>query len=177
MREIFFKHVFADVTGHAKLIDEYLSNVKCSIHKTYVDNKICFHDSLSDDPDWKVKLSYLLMIAATTEKVKGASDLWKSGSRPYSRHEYPDYGKYMTEKEFKCFKAAAPYAFCDKSEWFKEKRDKSWDIFLPALSSYNERRQKFFKSYALAALLDESMSGYCPKTSKTGGLPNISYEP
>ena len=26
-------------------------------------------------------------------------------------------------------------------------------------------------------IIDESMSAWCPKTSKLGGIPNISYEP
>ena len=80
-------------------------------------------------------------------------------------------------EKFKCFKAAAPYAFCDEKEWFRDARDKSWKVFTPALDSYNERRLDFFKDRALAFLLDESMAGWRPKTSKRGGLPHISNEP
>jgi hypothetical protein len=118
-----------------------------------------------------------LLIAAATENVKGTENLWSRGKRKHSRHYYPDYGKYLSIIDFKCFKAAAPYAFCQKDEWFVDKRDKSWDIFMPAMTSYNKRRLDFFKNKALAIILDESMSGFCPKTSKKGGLPHISHEP
>ena len=49
--------------------------------------------------------------------------------------------------------------------------------FSPALMSYNHRRQSFYKNSALAVLLDESMCGFRPKTTKTGGMPNITFEP
>ena len=40
---------------------------------------------------------------------------------------------------------------------------------------YNEKRNNLLRVIYL--ILDESMSGWRPKTSKTGGLPNISHEP
>ena len=39
---------------------------------------------------------------------------------------------------------------------------------------YKQKRRNLFK--AILLLLDESMSGWRPKTSKLGGLPNISFE-
>ena len=147
------------------------------MHQTAVERKIKFHDENASDPDWKVKLCYKLMIASTTENVQGASNLWKSGNKPNSRHPYPNYQKYMSHHEWKCFHAAAPYAFCDESEWFKPFRDKSWNIFFPALQSYNQKRRNIFKSQNIAAIADESISGLKPKNTKTGGLPHITYEP
>jgi hypothetical protein len=46
---------------------------------------------------------------------------------------------------------------------------------LPVLRSYNEKRQKLLSTVLL--LLDESMSGWRPKTSKFGGLPRLQFEP
>ena len=43
------------------------------------------------------------------------------------------------------------------------------------LSSFNSKRQRLIKTVLM--LVDESMSGWRPKTSKTGGLPNITHEP
>ena len=70
------------------------------MHQTAVERKIKFHDENASDPDWKVKLCYKLMIASTTENVKGASNLWKRGNKPNSRHPYPNYQKYMSHHEF-----------------------------------------------------------------------------
>ena len=54
-----------------------------------------------------------------------------------------------------------------------DKRDKPWELFLPCLDAFNAKRRVLIKAVLL--LRDESMSG--PKTSKLGGLPNISFEP
>ena len=62
-----------------------------------------------------------------------------------------------------------------KFSWFVDKCDKPWEIFLPAVQNYNEKRRQLLTAALL--LLDESMSGWCPKTSKLGGLPNYTYEP
>jgi Transposase IS4 len=51
----------------------------------------------------------------------------------------------------------------------------NWDVFLPVLDGFNNKRKDLFQVILL--VLDESMSGWRPKTSKTGGLPNISFEP
>ena len=42
------------------------------------------------------------------------------------------------------------------------------------LNSFNDKRSKLIKATLL--LLDESMSAWRPKTSKLGGLPNITFE-
>ena len=177
LRDIFFDRIFPSVKGHGKLMDEYLADSRSSFHTTAKREKIRFHFEEADDPDWKIKLCYKLMISATLEKYTGLDNLWKKGKPVHSRHEYPDYGKFISKHEFQCFKAAAPFTFCDKKYWFLEKRDCPWDIFQSLLDQWNIKRSEFFIGDILAVMLDESMSGYCPKTSKTGGLPSISFEP
>jgi hypothetical protein len=46
---------------------------------------------------------------------------------------------------------------------------------MPCLRSFNEKRKSLFGTTLL--ILDESMIGWKPKTSKLGGLPNITFEP
>lgn len=48
-------------------------------------------------------------------------------------------------------------------------------FFLPCLTEFNSKRQQLLKTTML--LLDESMSGWRPKTTQLGGIPNITYEP
>ena len=50
-----------------------------------------------------------------------------------------------------------------------------WEVFLPCLVKFNGQRQHLIKTTML--MLDELMSGWRPKTSKLGGLPNYTYEP
>jgi hypothetical protein len=65
--------------GHAKIIDEYLSDSRASFHGSVVQDKIRFHDNNDPDPDWMVKQCYLLIIARATEIFSGVSNFWKSG--------------------------------------------------------------------------------------------------
>lgn len=177
--DTFFAHIFPDVTGHAKLMDEYLGDRRSCFHETYIHDNIKFHDSSPADnegldEDWKVKQGYMLIIAAACEIENGVDNLWKSGPSG-GRHDFPDFGRYMSKNEFKCFASTAAFCWADKKHWFTDKRDMPWDVFLPCLSSFNERRKKLLKTVLL--LLDESMSGWRPKTTRTGGLPNVTFEP
>jgi hypothetical protein len=64
---------------------------------------------------------------------------------------------------------------CERQYWFEDNRDKCWEIFIPCLRSFNEERKGLFGTVLL--MLDESMIGWKPKTSKLGGLPNITFKP
>ena len=112
--ELFFEYFLPDVTGHAKIIDEYLSNTKAQYHETAKNDKIGFHDDTNKDPDWRVKQAYLIMIAAVCEIENGVENLWRKGPSG-GRHVYPDFGKYMKKNMFKCFTSAAPFCWCDCS--------------------------------------------------------------
>ena len=175
MNASFFEHIFPSIEGHGQMIDEYLSDPRAEYYQTVRASKIKFHDpNVDDDPDWKVKRCYTLLIAASSEVECGIENLWKCGTGN-GRRDYPDFGRYVPRDAFKAFCSAAPYAYCHRRFWYVDKRDRPWDIFLPCLSSYNQKRRNLFK--AILLLLDESMSGWRPKTSKLGGLPNISFEP
>ena len=114
------------------------------------------------------------MIAACNEVRVGVDNLWKRGASK-GRLAYPDFGQYMPINMFKAWQHAASFCWCDKEHWYKDKRDRPWEVFLPALDQYNGKRRKLLKVVLL--LLDESMSGWRPKTSKLGGAPNLTYEP
>jgi hypothetical protein len=94
MAKIFFDNVFPDVSGHAKIIDKYLSDQRANFHQTYMNRKMKFHDEKASDPDWKVKQGYLLIIAAANEAETGVENLWKAGPSG-GRSNYPDFGQYF----------------------------------------------------------------------------------
>jgi len=139
-----------------------------------VASNIKFHDPDDDDPDWKVKQCYLLILAAATEREHGVENLWKQGWKKM-HCPYPDFGRFMGINEFKAFCLAAPYCWCNESEWFAPQWDMTWEVFLPCLLKLNGQCQSLIKTMLL--MLDESMSGWCPKTSKLGGLLNYTFEP
>jgi hypothetical protein len=174
LSDIFFAEFFPCVTGHAMLIDEFHSSPKSPYFLTVCNDRIKFNDPESSDPDWRVKHCYTIMIAAASEVENGVENLWKRGPSG-GRHDYPNFGQYMPINYFKAFEAAAPYCWCEKKCWYVDKRDRPWDIFLPCLNKFNEKRQGLVKVDLL--MLDESMSGWRPKTSKLGGLPNFTFEP
>ena len=171
---IFFEEFLPSITGHAQLMDEYHSSPDSSYHITVKNEGIVFHDPDADDPDWIVKQCYLLLIAAVTEADVGVENLWKRG-RSGGRHNYADFGKYLPKNTFRAFQNASPLMFCDRENWYLDDRDKDWGIFRPCLSSFNDKRKRIFSTVLL--MLDESMSGWRPKTCKTGGLPNNTFEP
>ena len=66
-----------------------------------------------------------------------------------------------------------PHLWSPREYWYAE--NVSWESFVPLVQAFNGKRIDLIKSTYL--VLDESMSGWRPKTTKTGGLPNITYEP
>ena len=174
LAEIFFRDFFPSVEGHASLMDEYFENSNVPFGSTVAAEKIRFHQPDDRDPDWIIKQCYLLVIAAATEPEIGVTNLWKRGMSG-GRHEHANFGKYIPENTFKAFVSAAALMFADKQWWYAPSQDVDWEVFTPVLEGYSQRRQELFKCVLI--LLDESMSAWRPKTSKTGDLPNISSEP
>ena len=128
------------------------------------------------DPNAHVKQFINLLIAASSEVKVGVKGLFDTKQNGYGRRDPPNFGKYMNRKMFECLMSCFCYLWADKKYWFQDNRHLPWDVFMPCLKSMNEKRKKLFVDIVMA-LYDEPMSGWCPKTSKYGGLPNYTYEP
>ncbi|KAG7356382.1 transposase IS4 [Nitzschia inconspicua] len=174
LKDIFFEHFFPDVVGHAQLIDEFHSDPRSPMYTTVQNDSIIFHDPNNKDPDWIVKQCYLIMVAAATESEVGVENLWKRGPTG-GRRDYPDFGQYLPRNWFVAFQAAAGYMWSPKKYWYDEKHNKPWDIFVPALDSFNAKRKKLIQVICL--MMDESIIGGSPKTSERSRLPSITFEP
>ncbi len=171
----FFEHVFPSILGHSKIIDKFMSDNRATYYyETARLDKIKFHDPLDPDPDWKVQQCYLLLIAAATELEAGFENLWKKGMKG-RRCLYPNFGRFVGINEMRIFCSAAPYCWADQSLWYKPQKRHPMGNFLPLISDFNDKRRLLIKTMLL--MLDESMSGWRPKTSKLGGLPNYTFEP
>lgn len=169
----YFSHFFPDLDGHAELIDKYHESEKSAYYATVLGKKIKFSDPDAPDPQWKVKACYTLIIAAANEPHNGVNNLWKKG-RSIGRSSYPDFGKYVSKDMFKAFCKAAPFVWADEKYWYTDDAFPSWDVLIALLEKFNLKRRELM--LVLKILMDEAMSGWRPKTSKTGGLPSITYE-
>ena len=81
----------------------------------------------------------------------------------------------MGINDFRCFQSAAAMCWADPKYWYADKDEVPWEVFMPCINEFNSKRRSLLKAVLL--MLDESMSGWRPKTSKLGGLPNYTYEP
>ena len=177
---ILFEKFFPSVMGKAQVLDEYLSrdstnpeqpNVwKFRVHK----DKIKFHRPDADDPDALVKICLTLMVTAVLEVHKGIAGLWQRGNSSGMK-QFPNYGQYIPKDYFKAFLYGFPYLWADKKYWDVNRAELPFDFLLPFIDKYNGLRTEAIRVSYL--MLDESMSGWRPKTSKRGGLPHISHEP
>ncbi|MGL5936847.1 MAG: hypothetical protein ACRCZI_14630, partial [Cetobacterium sp.] len=171
----FFDVFFPTVVGHALLLDEFFSSTKAPYHKTVKDEAFTFHRPDDEDPDWIVKNCYLLLLAAVGEVKLGIDNLWSKGPCAGGLRDFANYGRFIPKNMFKAWQVAAPLMWSDKKFWYEESRNKTWDLFLPVIKAYNDKRRSLMRTNLL--MIDESMSAWRPKTSKRGGLPNITYEP
>jgi hypothetical protein len=173
LSENFFSHVWPDMTGSGKIMDEYLADPRAAYHITASERKIKFHDPNAIDHDWKVKQCILGIVAAASE-IENGFCCWKAGPGP-GRKAYPDFGQWIPLHEMKCFVSTVSFIWARKRWWYVDRRDLDWDMFMPFVEKWNQTRVKLLVAFLL--ILDESMSGWRPKTSKRGHLPHITFEP
>jgi hypothetical protein len=67
-----------------------------------------FQDENAQDPDWKLKQVYVLLIAAASEVENGIENLLKRG-KYMDWHGYPNFDQHVPISYFKVFVAAVPY--------------------------------------------------------------------
>ena len=128
---------------------------------------LCFHLQL--------KLCVTLLVAATLEVDNGVENLWKRGDTDGWK-THANFGQFIPKNYFKAFLSGFPWLWADKEKhWYTNPKHMPWEQILPFVDEYNEKRNNLLR--VLFLVLDESMSGFRPKTTKTGGLPNITHEP
>ena len=108
-----------------------------------------------------------IVLAAVLYGV-GGSQLWKKNT--IGLVQAPNMGRWMKEYRFKEIKSLVRYMYRDED---RRESDPWWE-FVQAVEDFNENRRKTVAA-SLWKVFDESMSAWCPQTTKTGGLPNISF--
>ena len=121
-----------------------------------------------------MKLCISLVITGALEVQTGVENLWKSGEG-VGLKDYPNYGQYLPKNYMSVFINCFPFMWAEKEYWYLPKQDIPWEMFIPFVGKYNATRRNLVNVVYL--ILDESMSGWRPKTTKTGGFPNLTWEP
>jgi len=114
------------------------------------------------------------MVTSVLEVHRGVEKLWKSGPSAGMKH-YPNYSQYIPIDYMKAFLLGFPYLWADKKYWDFERELLLFDFIIPFVDEYYSIRKKAI--CVMYLMLNESVSGWRPKTSKKGGLPRISHEP
>jgi hypothetical protein len=113
-------------------------------------------------------------LIASSSEIEDGFACWMLGKG--GRKCLPDFGKWVPLNEMKCFVSNAKWIFVEQKLWYLEAHDINWDMFLPLIHKWNACQVELLVAFLL--ILDEStMSGWHPTNSKSGGLPNISFEP
>jgi hypothetical protein len=108
---------------------------------------IMFYDANAEDPNWKIRQCYTLLIAGASEMENGVDNLWKKGAAS-GRRNHPYFGQYLGKNIFKCFKLVARFFWADEEHWFTDHC---------CLDKFNQQRKNLVRTLIL--VLDESMSG------------------
>jgi len=107
--------------------------------------------------------------------VKGTS-LWQNSNGKkndidwQSIMPHPNFDRFILEYRFRQFRDYFPVIFQDNSV----KDTDPWWQFSGAVKEFNDIRSRLIKGAKVKAV-DESMCAYRPRTTSTGGLPNISF--
>jgi hypothetical protein len=173
--KLFFEEMMPCVSGHALIIDKYFQDHRVDMQLIVKNDGIKFHYPEAEDPDWKVKHCYILLIASASEMEmdmemkNGAENIWKSG-KAIGRHCYANFGQCYMINMFKAVRAVAPFCWSGEEHWYTDKMGIPWEMFVPCIKAFNKQCNELLTTNLL--VLDESMSGWRPNTSKYGGLPN-----
>jgi hypothetical protein len=152
----------------------YLSDERAGQHRTFKNEKMQFDDPQAEYRDWKVRQCYTLLIASTSEIENGVNNLWKKGAITGHRN-HPNFSQYMVKHMLKDFKSCAYFCLVEEEHWLKDPHNLMWDVYLPCLNEFNEKGNNLLRTILL--IIDESTSGWRPKTTMAGGIPKLIQEP
>ena len=116
--------------------------------------------------------TFIAIIIAASGYTQKGKQLWQDDTFS-SFFKSPKFGEQfrVTYHRFEQLKKYFVYAFCDSNA---DKSADKWWMIRGFVDGYNENREKYVAS-GFILILDESMSAWCPQTTKTGGLPHISF--
>ena len=121
---------------------------------------------VSEQEFWKF---FGLMLAGRLEGRMGT--LWDTPNKETDGiRRSVNYTSHMTRTRFNEIRHYVAFVFADKT---REGKDEWWQV-LGGIDGFNENRKKTVQAPNIR-VLDESMSAFRPRTTKTGNLPFLSY--
>jgi hypothetical protein len=117
---------------------------------------------------FKLKICMTLVVADSLEVSMASITFLKSRASNRFK-QYPNYGNYVQQNYFCAFVSGFPQLWSPSHLWHLE--HVPWESFLPLVRAFNHKWGELIRTNYL--LMDKSMSAWRPKSSKTGGLPNI----
>jgi hypothetical protein len=140
--------------------------------------------NLVTENEWWV---FLGVLVSAGPHGKGGVKLWEKRREgrgmTHTINYGPDGDDIMAYYRFNEIKAVFPWAFQDKSKEpsldeegnavLEDGKD-PWHMIMLMVDGYNKNRHEWVAA-SVRKVLDESMSAWCPQTTKTGGLPHLSF--
>jgi hypothetical protein len=129
------------------------------------------------EQEWWV---FVGIILSAGSHGKGGTKLWDQQKDVFSMTSSVAYGprglNIMAEYRFKEVKMAFPWSFQDVTKKPDEDGNGGdpWHMVLLLVDGFNANRHAWVAASA-RKILDESMSAWKPQTTKTGGLPHLSF--
>ena len=163
--ELFLKLMYKDWEAKVQKMNQYIDESNADHQKRTI-NKF---------EKWDFLVAHALLIGASCFCQSG-SILFGGAQKDESTDAWdtilqkPRFDKHMKLYRFKEFRMFFPKIF----EQPQIKDHDPWWAFIAAVNDFNEIREKCITSSWIKGL-DESMSAWRPRTSKNGGLPNISF--
>jgi hypothetical protein len=127
---------------------------------------------------------FIGIIISAGPQCKGGSKLWEKDSHregfciTHPVNYGPDGLDIMAYYRFNEIKAVFPWSFQDKMKAPTEDNgtdaEDPWHMCMLMVDGFNKNRHDWVAA-SVRKILDESMSAYRPRTSKTGGYPHLSF--
>jgi hypothetical protein len=112
---------------------------------------------------------FMGMLIGATQFTQRGRELFRQTSYAGLRG-HPNYARFMSEVRFEQFKKVFHFLFADVTR----KNSDAWWPIRGGVDGYNANRKNKVRRTRVICV-DEAMSAYQPRASKTGGLPHLSF--
>ncbi len=161
----------------ANLLDSFLKfypgNIKKHVEKVNAKIRSDCHHSLISEHEW---MTFWGLILAATNFVARGANLWATTKPDGSCSGIPEFFREMMPLDrFQVIKKRCLYAFAGEDE------DDPWNPIRGLINDFNKNRLDSLLASCIV-VLDESMSPFCPQTTKNGiglgmEIPHLSFVP
>ena len=115
---------------------------------------------------------FIGLIYAASTRAESGINLWRvSRTGKHYLNAPANFGQYMNLHRFKTIRKWFHFCFAETDS----RSTDPWYKFAGGVNQYNRIRKQMFPKVRIL-VLDESMCGWCPRTTKHGGLPHLTFQ-